>query len=954
MSKAGLFSRVAPFVPAVLAALMLLWASSQTLADTTFVDISPSATTSLFNDGNGGWSNEGINDLYMYPPLPTGEFSRNGYRFRISSDEDTGGKSVIMLKGQKLRNLPQQVEVKVPSARGRFVYFLQNYVHSVAAPSENYVIATYSINYADGTSEQIPMRDRIELQPWWTGLWYHNAGASAWPIIMGRNAVSSKWNQFIGAWATQWKNPHPDKPIASITFRSEGLASPAILAVTISDDDYFNSPNVKDDYKRPADVPADYFRPKLAVIQEQMFAEMVKAGWAKGVRQVDLIRPDILAVTIDSSVSRGPELGNDDAAKLQVPDAFEITSDGDPAFNTPVRPVKVGRQSYEYWNGDIGSFKQNRLYWHTYYLFLPRPITSGKSYNIKVSKLSDEFTNQIAFDYDVATTITPVIKVNQVAYTTLAKKRYAYLGWWAGDAGTVQFPQASAFRVIDEATNLVALQGRITVREANDELSGEEVRQLDLAALKPGRYHIEIPGLGRSSSFDVGGQGIRDLYFHTNRAFYHQRCGHELAQPYTDFLKPACHLEAYESGFLVSPWYKPKPGEKTRSFRGGYHDAADFDVFTYHLRATAQVLAIYEAMPEKFADNQLNIPESGNGLPDLLDEADWALFSYRDNQNADGGVPYGRGNDEDAIRAYERENKGKRPPFGLFPPNAAYNCEYAAVAAQFSRLIRPYDAAKADSYIESARRAYAWAKSNYTEADDRRGGKEFAFWAASEIFATTGDPGIHEDLKEVHRAGVSRRGNAWWRPIALWPYAATTQPTVDKAIQQEIRNEIIKLADRVVEDTEAPAYRVGRGKAPGGNGWGNLNGGGRWADPCIRAYLLTRDSKYLDAIALNADFQLGANPLSKTFITGMGDRHPLHPQISAFLYTGPNKTGTTVKGFTVYGLASAEPAWYPQIPSWRRWRDLGNGSAEVSSEFTITETIGASGMLYSFLYAMEN
>ncbi len=125
--------------------------------------------------------------------------------------------------------------------------------------------------------------------------------------------------------------------------------------------------------------------------------------------------------------------------------------------------------------------------------------------------------------------------------------------------------------------------------------------------------------------------------------------------------------------------------------------------------------------------------------------------------------------------------------------------------------------------------------------------------------------------------------------------------------------------------------------------------------PLLIAHYMTGDQRYLDAASLNADFQLGCNPLSKTFITGMGARPPLHPQIAAYLYTGPNKTGTTVKGITIYGLASRDLDWYPQtLPPWRRWRDLGNGGAEISSEFTITETIGASSMLYGTLHALQH
>src|SRR5690606_17631248 len=95
-------------------------------------------------------------------------------------------------------------------------------------------------------------------------------------------------------------------------------------------------------------------------------------------------------------------------------------------------------------------------------------------------------------------------------------------------------------------------------------------------------------------------------------------------------------------------------------------------------------------------------------------------------------------------------------------------------------------------------------------------------------------------------------------------------------IQKELREQLIKRAEGIVADTDRPAYRVGRGPAEKDNGWGNLNGGGHWADPCLRAYWLTRDAKFLTAASLNADFQLGANPTSRTFISGMGSRFPRH------------------------------------------------------------------------------
>lgn len=925
--------------------------------DPHFVDLVPIANTSLENDGKAGWANEGINDMFTYPPIPSGEVTRNGYRFHLPKPETPVSKTVLMLKGQRLKDNAQEASAAVPNVKGRFVYFLQNAVASVNGQPKNYRLATYTITYADGTKAEIPIHNGVEIRNWYTGQWYDNSGASNWPIFMGRNVISSKWNQLVGVWAMQWPNPSPDKEIASITFRSEGYASPVIFAVTIADDDYFNSPHVKDDFKRPADVPVDYFQPKMAQEQELLYAEMRKEKMVQGLRRIDVIRPDLLAVTLDASVAGGAGLANGKAAALGAPSNFIVSSTGDTAYKSGASPAKVGRQSSEYWNGDVGRFAQNVFYWHTYYLQLPKPLTSGQSYDVAIKGLSNELTTQLRLDYDERKTITPAIKINQVTYSPLAKQRYAYIGWWAGDAGAVDFSSLKQFQVVKDDGGDVVLNGAITTRSENDALSGEAVLQIDLSPLKAGRFHIVVPGLGRSDSFSVGGDGVRDLYYNTNRAFYHQRCGHALGEPYTTFAKEPCHTEVYESGHLVGDGYTPKPGEAKRSFRGGYHDAADFDVFTYHLRATAQVLAAYEFAPDRFKDKDLNIPESGNGIPDVLDEADWALFSFRDNQQPDGGVPLGRGNDEDAIRDWERSHNGTRPPFGLFPPIHTSCTEYAAVAAQFARLIRPFDAAKADQYVESARHALAWAQQQPDSGPPEKGGNLFLMWAAAELYSTTGDEAFNDLFKRGWQAGWAKEIH--WKlypiaPICLWPYTVTKQSTADRAIQNELRDNHLRRADEIVKRTQEPAYRVGRGPADKANGWGNLNGGGFYADPCLRAYFLSRDQKYLDAACLNADFQLGANPLSKTFISGIGARPPLHPQISAFLYTGPKKTGDTVKGITIYGLTSDEPKWYPTaIPSWRRWRDLGNGSAEVSSEFTITETIGFSAMLYGTLNALQ-
>lgn len=331
----------------VFAATLTVWASLACAADPYFVDLSVVANTTLEYDGKSGWAEEGINDMYLYPSIPSGEVTRNGYRFKLA-DPSNGAKTVVMLKGRTLSKKPQSVDVVVPNVKGKFLYVLQNAVKSVDGQPANYRVATYVVHYVDGTAAEIPIRDGIEIRRWYTGQWHDNSGAQSWPIFVGRNAISSKWNQYVGVWAMQWANPSPEKPIASITLRSEGLATPAIFAATISDDNYFDSPAVKQDFVRPGVAPADYFQRKMAHEQEALFAEMRARNLVKGVRRVEIVRSDLLAVTIDSAVACGAGLANENATALQKSAAFTLQSADDSVYASARAPSSVGRQSYEY------------------------------------------------------------------------------------------------------------------------------------------------------------------------------------------------------------------------------------------------------------------------------------------------------------------------------------------------------------------------------------------------------------------------------------------------------------------------------------------------------------------------------------------------------------------------------------------------------------------------------
>jgi len=934
------------------------------LAAPTFIDISQQANSSWEDDGiadngAGGWSDEGINDFYMYPPLETGDVTRNNHTFRLLDAKKNEGRSVILLKGsERCQSKPSEVEIPAHDAKGKFVYFLQNALGQPKAQEKNVLVAEYEIVYGDGTSVKIPVRDDLEIRQWYTPTWYDNSGRGAWPFITGVNSYSRKWKKSVGLWAMQWENPSPDKPISKIILRSMGGATPAVFAITVdSADAHADQVALKTHFVRPPEPPADYFKIKEDAEKKGILDAAMAEKHFQGLCAVDVIRPDLLAVTVDGGFA-----GNAFSASIQSPteQPIKVRCNGKPVSLAG----KPGRESQEYWNGNIGKFQVVTLYRHTFYVPLEKPLPAGAKVEVEVADIAEPLRQKLDFTYDPSQTHTPAIKINQVAYSPLSAMRFAYLGWWAGDLGMVDFSAFKNFEVIDEKTGRVALQGSLVERAANDPASGEQIYEMAIGTLPPGTYHIRIPGLARSDSFEVGGQGITKLYYDTMRAFFHQRAGVALPAANTDFPRPATLTDCYESGYMVgNPNYAPKPGEAVKHFTGGYHDAGDDDVFTQHLRATAQTLFIYENNPQAFKDGDLNIPESGNGVPDLLDEAEFALSFYKDNQREDGAIYYGRGNDQDYIREVEKKT-GKRPAFGLLDPRNNSASEYAAVASLLARVMKPINPAKSESYLASARKAYDWAAKHPDDKPDPRLGNEILMsWAAAELFKTTGEERYHQDFLRFVKDEQALKKAHWslgyvtWLP--RWTYITTSSPLKDEALNKEFSEALVKDAVFVRQRTLENPYRNGWNRKAAG--WGNCNGGGHHAFTPMLAYLLTKDPTHLDTVCLNADFQLGANPLSKTFISGVGSRPPHFPQLNHFLYSGPKKTGKSAPGITIYGIGCGKAdfndmkSWYPvATPGYRCWRDLGNGGAENSSEFTINETIGLTAMLYAFLHSMPN
>ena len=130
-------------------------------------------------------------------------------------------------------------------------------------------------------------------------------------------------------------------------------------------------------------------------IAQQAWEMAAKEGWIEGIRHGDLIRPDLLSVTIDGGVVGALDPGNKagvaalgDPADFQKPQAFSISSPTDPNYRQPVHPTDVGRASYEGRNcmnaKTMWPLFVHTIHWHDFFLYLPRPLQSGHTYVVTV------------------------------------------------------------------------------------------------------------------------------------------------------------------------------------------------------------------------------------------------------------------------------------------------------------------------------------------------------------------------------------------------------------------------------------------------------------------------------------------------------------------------------------------------------------------------------------------
>lgn len=466
------------------------------------------------------------------------------------------------------------------------------------------------------------------------------------------------------------------------------------------------------------------------------------------------------------------------------------------------------------------------------------------------------------------------VSVNQAGYLPDQKKLvYAY-------------DDADSFYVIDASAGATKFRGKLTRSYAKDAATGLFVCMGDFSALNTdGTYKVATSSSDTSSAFRIAYDVFDDVFRASLKGFYFQRCGSLFpTQNAGQYARGICHANdaAYHSS-------TGKNGSK--AVTGGWHDAGDYGKYVVSAGITVGTLLMaYEMFPARVGADDLNIPESGNSVPDILDEARYELDWLLEMQDpADGGVYF---------KVTSANFEGFVAPEQalltryIYRKSTAAAGDFAAVTAMAARIYRPFDSVFADKCLNASRLAWQYLQSNtaivppggflnppgtntgqYGDSDD----SDERLWAASELFASTGDDAYNTYFSGNYDArGLISYAMDWRvvREIAQVEYLRVGGATADSAVKSQIMRSLQDYCSKLVSVASADGFNTTL--ALSDYYWGSNSVALNNAVLLIAGYTVTGNAAYYDTALEQLNYVLGCNMHDMSFVTGIGTKPPMH------------------------------------------------------------------------------
>lgn len=533
-------------------------------------------------------------------------------------------------------------------------------------------------------------------------------------------------------------------------------------------------------------------------------------------------------------------------------------------------------------------------------------------HKIYIDNVSLELVDDSKVDYSATRPYEPPIVTNQVGYKNGSKKTAVFRN-----------TNASEFSVVNADTKQVVYTGKLS-DEISNTSAGETNKTGDFSAVtESGKYYITCEDLDDSYTFEIGSSVYSNLLDDSVRMLYLQRCGTAVQD--SDFGHVACHTG-------LATVYGTN---ETIDVSGGWHDAGDYGRYIVPAaKAVADLLYAYERNPELYSDN-IGIPESGNGTPDILDEARYELEWMKKMQRADGGV-YHKVTCE-SFPGYVSPEK-ETEPLIVTPVSTTATADFCASMALAYEFYKDIDSNFAQDCLSRAERAWSFLESNpnlifsnpedivtgeYGDTSDR----DERYWAAAQLYRATGNSKYENALNSMPLS----KGLDWGTVGDYGNIAILTAENIskDSSVYTSAKNTVVSQADKFVTVSANSPYGVAITKFEWGSNMTVANAGIILG----LAYDITNDSKYLNASNAQLDYLLGTNPVGECFFTGYGTVSPENPHHRPSMAAGKAMKGMLVGGVNSNLEDSAAKAYCQDLPAAKRYVD--NSESYSTNEITI-------------------
>lgn len=377
------------------------------------------------------------------------------------------------------------------------------------------------------------------------------------------------------------------------------------------------------------------------------------------------------------------------------------------------------------------------------------------------------------FNYEVPLNL-PNIIVNQVGYAIYSNKIAVFRGEILPDT----------YELVDAETGEVVYTGSIKEKGYN-ETTDETISYGDFTDFEiPGTYYLQTEKIGQSYSFVISEDPYGALFDSALKQYYYSRCGLTLSTEFAgDASHNACHTKTAELKDDTTVQL---------DVSGGWHiDENGTRNVTDGCRAVNNLLLAYELYGDIFTD-ELGIPESGNGIPDLMDEvkyeADWLLKM----QDVTSGAVYS------SVSAIEDSGTSYRLYIEAVTMDATI--QFAAAMAKFSYLYQSYDREFATVCLKAADRAYRYAGQYLEDVSP-----EEYFHAAAELYRATGAYQyreiVHQYLNGEEVLNLDNDYVFWGSVVYL-----STKQQVDVNLCETVITKLLADVEQISYDSKKSKY----------------------------------------------------------------------------------------------------------------------------------------------------